>query len=130
MSIFFLAVTTTASIFYFYSIGVWYVGLLPALFFLFLLGYYTSLVSSAMGYVRDREKYAIYAAWICILAGIAGVLHFLGMEFIIILLWIVGINAVGRLASYVWEYEDGKRIFQIGYYVPLAVLALYIFFSQ
>lgn len=48
--------------------------------------------------------------------------HFMGMDMIMIAKLLFGLNLFLRILSYLLQYQDGKKIFQIGYYLSLIFL--------
>jgi len=61
-------------------------------------------------------------ARILLLGGLAGVGHFLGLQLFSIAQIFVAFNLWLWVFSYIFRYEDGKKIFQVAYYLALALL--------
>lgn len=123
MSIIILLITLCAFIAFFWAIGLWYLGLLPILFFLVIFGYYTTSFDLKWSGYKMLSKYSIFLAWLVMLIGIGGIFHFFDISWLQIGLWLIIINIILRFLSYIIEYQDGKSIFQLWYYAS----AIYLF---
>lgn len=70
------------------------------------------------------QKYSLFFAWIIILAGLLGIFNFFGMDLISTSLWLIAINLFLWIGSYLRRYEDGKQVFQLGYYLSTIFLII------
>jgi len=61
-------------------------------------------------------------AWIIIMAGLVWVFNFFGMDLINSALWLLSLNLLLRIASQLFNYQDGKSVFQIGFYFCIAMI--------
>lgn len=119
-----LLATLTWFVWYFWMIGLWYLWFIPVIFLLFLLSYYTSSVSGKVKIWQWRQQYLIFLAWIVILIWLGGSLHFFGMTNIEIAQIMIVFNLIFWIGSYLLEYEDGKSVFQLWYYLSIIWLVI------
>lgn len=114
-----LGAVSLAFIFYFFAINAWLVGLLPLLFFMLFV---YNIVSSKHTKGTLRQFFSSQSFLIArgfMLLGIYGILTFTGMDYTIIGMILIVINIVAWVISILTEYDDGKNIFHIGYYMSL-----------
>ncbi len=111
---------------YFYAIWLWYVGLVPLLVFLIALVYYISGISFKSKSKDIIQKYGLFFAWIIVLAWLFWVLKFLGIDTIQSWLFLIWLNVLVRVWSYLFRYNDGKTIAQVWYYLSALSLLVYI----
>ncbi|HKL44324.1 MAG TPA: hypothetical protein VJ892_03530 [Candidatus Absconditabacterales bacterium] len=118
-----------AFIAYFYAIGFWYIGFIPLLVFLISIIYYISGISFKSRGKNILQKYGLFLAWIIILLGLFGVLKFFAISDTGSLLFLVALNIVFWIGSYIFKYNDGKSISQVGYYSTILALLFYIWIT-
>jgi len=119
MSMIILFIMLAAFVLFFYGIGLRYLWALPLLFFVGLLGYYTTTFSIKKKWTKFLEKYGMILAWVIILGGLFGLMRFLHIDLLQSLLGLFTFNLIFRLGSYIFGYKDGKLAFQIGFYLSL-----------
>ncbi|HBB03427.1 TPA: hypothetical protein DCZ39_00780 [Patescibacteria group bacterium] len=68
------------------------------------------------------QRYSLYVARTIILAGLVGMLNYFGLGLTNIVLRLMMLNLVLRASSYLSGYEDGKSVFQIGFYFCMVLL--------
>gem|GEM_PF-5242391 len=51
-----------------------------------------------------------------------GILSFAGIDYYVIGMILIMINIIGRMVSLLSDYDDGKNIFHIGYYMALGIM--------
>jgi hypothetical protein len=119
-----LLATLAWFVWYFWMIGLWYLSFIPVVFLLFLLSYYTSSVSGKVKIWQWRQQYLIFLAWIVILIWFGGSLHFFGIKNIDIAQIMIVFNLIFWIGSYLLEYEDGKSVFQLWYYLSIIWLVI------
>ncbi len=107
---------------YFYAIGLWFVGFLPIIILAILFAYYGVTQNIKIKSSDLLQRYSLFIAWIIILAGFVGIFNFFWMSLVSTCLGLIGINLFLRLGSYVIKYEDGKMVFQLGYYLSCIFL--------
>ena len=124
MALLLLCIWIIAFMVYFYAIGLWFVGFLPIILLGILFAYY--------GVTRDikikssdlLQRYSLVVAWIVILAGLVGVFNFFGINLVNTCLGLIWINLFLRIGSYMIKYQDGKTVFQMGYYLSIMFLII------
>ncbi|NOZ44720.1 MAG: hypothetical protein GXP45_06340 [bacterium] len=122
MGLLFLFVSLMAFTLFFYGIGLRYLGLIPLLFFVILIAYYTTTLSLKDKVIKVFEKHGMLIAWFILLGGLLGIFHFIGMSTLLIAKILFVLNLILWVVSYLLKYEDGKIMFQIGYYLALILL--------
>ena len=97
---------------FFYAIDLWYFGLFPLAFFLFILihGMRNAVPKLDIGVVW--YEYSLLLIWVLILVGMSGLLFFIGIEEITVYLCLLALNLFLWIGSYVFSYADGKKIFE------------------
>ncbi|MFA7717095.1 MAG: hypothetical protein WC875_00045 [Candidatus Absconditabacterales bacterium] len=126
MALLLLSLGILGFILFFYGIGLWYVGFFPLIFLVGLFAYYGALQNIKMKSGDILQKYSLFVAWIIILAGLVGVFNFFGMDIIITCLTLMVINLILRIGSYLMKYNDGKMVFQLGYYLSMIFLLVVV----
>ncbi|AHB41729.1 hypothetical protein P148_SR1C00001G0942 [candidate division SR1 bacterium RAAC1_SR1_1] len=112
-----------SAVLYFYFLGLWFLALFPLLFL--VAGFAYIAVKTPVSFSKlQLSKYSLPIAWSIVLLAVFGILSFLGITFPLSLLWMLVGNALLWILSYFFAYDDGKKIFQIGYYLVLFVLLL------
>ncbi len=124
MALLLLSFVTLGFMLFFYGIGLRYLAFVPLIFLGIFFGYYGATQTIKIKGTEILQKYALYIAWIIILAGLVGVFNFFGMDLTTTALWLLGLNLLLRIASYIANYQDGKSIFQIGYYLAVVFLLI------
>ncbi|MBP6910845.1 hypothetical protein KBC03_04630 [Patescibacteria group bacterium] len=117
-----LGLVSLAFIFYFFAINAWLVGLLPLLFCMLFLYNVVSGKHTSGTLKQFFSSQSFLIAWGLILLGIYGIMSFAGMDYYLIGMILIVINITGWIISLLSEYEDGKNIFHIGYYMSLGIL--------
>ncbi|MEI8007916.1 MAG: hypothetical protein WCI00_00200 [bacterium] len=62
-----------------------------------------------------------------ILAGLVGVLNYFSMDLINIVVGLLSLNLLLRVISYLAKYQDGKSVFQLGFYFCITLLLIIAF---
>lgn len=124
MSLLFLSLSVLGFILFFYGIGLWYLAFIPLLFLGIFFGYYGITNTIKVKWSEILQKYSLYIAWIIILAGLVGVLNYFGIDLTIIALWLLTLNLLLRIWSYITDYQDGKLVFQLWFYFCIALILL------
>lgn len=119
-----LLITLTGFAGYFWAIGLWYLSFIPVIFLLFLLSYYTSSVAGKVKVWQGWQQYLIFLARIVILIWLWWSLHFFGISNIEIAQILIIFNLIFWTAAYLVQYEDGKSVFQLWYYLGIAWLVI------
>lgn len=117
-----LSLVSIAFIFYFFSISAWIVWLLPLLFCMLFIYNVVSRKHTGGTLKQFFSSQSFLIAWGLILLGIFGILSFAGIDYYLIGIILIMINIVGWIISLLSEYDDGKNIFHIGYYMSMGIL--------
>jgi hypothetical protein len=124
VTLIFLLLSIAAFTTYFYVIWLWYVWFIPLLVFLITIIYYLSWLSFKSRANNVFQDYGLFMAWIVILLGLFLVLKFFGISIISSFLFIIWLNLLVRIWSYIFKYNDGKIIAQVWYYSGIIWLLL------
>lgn len=121
-------IVLVASVLYFYFLGLWFLALVP-LFFM-VAGFAYVAVKTPVSFSKlELSKYSLHIAWLIVLLAVFGILSFLHISFPLSLLWMLVGNWILWILSYIFMYEDWKKIFQFWYYLTLLfffVIGLFI----
>ena len=126
MALVFFIIVVTAFIGFFYGIGLRYLWFIPLLCCFALARYYTRLMPFQLQDSSFWQKHSLAIAWIAILAWIVTLLAFFLVNDIYVALGVILLNWIGRSISYLRDYNDGKRIFQLWYYLGIVYLAWFM----
>ena len=107
---------------FFYAIDLWYFGIFPLAFFVFMLAHSFQNVFSNVKVDEVWYKYSLLLIWILIMFWFSGLLFFVGIHEITIYLSLFVLNLFLWIGSYVFGYADGKRIFEIGSYLVMCII--------
>lgn len=124
MAILLLSTSIIAFVVYFYAIGLWYIGFLPIIVLGILFAYYGVTKDLQIKSSDLLQRYSLMIAWLVVLAWLVGILNFFGAELITICLALIAINIFLWFGSYMVGYQDGKSVFQIGYYLSILFLCI------
>lgn len=124
MSLLLLSLSILGFILFFYGIGLWYLACIPLLFLGIFFWYYGVTTTIKAKWSEILQKYSLYVAWTIILAWLVGVLNYFGIDLTTIALWLLILNLLLRAWSYISDYQDGKLVFQIGFYFCIALILI------
>lgn len=111
---------------YFYAIWLWYLWLIPLLLLIWVLVYSIwdiSLKNRANTLISD---YWLFIAWVIIMLWFFLSAKFFGIETTNSLLFLAAINILFFLWSYVFYYEDWKKIAHLWFLISVFSLLLYV----
>lgn len=122
--LFLFLVWNISFIFFFSAIGMWFLSFIPIfVWLLFFLSINNSLMMwNALWGEQIKVfflRYAFSFARSCIMLGMRGILDIFAISHVYSALWLVMVNIILRIFSYVVNYKDGKEMFHIGYYVAI-----------
>ncbi|MDR2415531.1 MAG: hypothetical protein LBD75_02745 [Candidatus Peribacteria bacterium] len=98
---------------FFYAIEVWYLGIFPLIFFLFLFTHGAKKIFSKVEIDEMWYQHSLLLIRILIMVGLSGLLFFIGITEIAVYLCLLFLNLFLLIGSYVFAYTDGKKIFEI-----------------
>ncbi len=125
MTIFLLILSIISFALYFYIIWFWYLWLIPILLFLLFFIYNISWLSLKYKTNSILQNYALFFVRILIQFGLFLLFKFFDINTIWSIFAIMSINILFWLGSYIFKYEDWKKIAQFGYYIFIIFLLLY-----
>ena len=113
-----IILTMWAFIAFFFAINFPWFSIIPWLILLFFTA------NSFVGFkpwnfnLRDfLETNSLYLSWILILLGISWLFFFLNVDTLYIAIYMMAINLLLRVGSFLTNYQDGKGLFHVMYYV-------------
>ncbi|MDD3263168.1 MAG: hypothetical protein PHR61_05015 [Candidatus Absconditabacteria bacterium] len=116
-------IVLVACVLYFYFLGLWFLALIPLIFL--IGGFAYVAIKTPISFSKfELSKYSLHIAWVIVLLAIFGILSFLNINFPSSLLYMLVGNFLFWILSYFFNYDDGKKIFQFGYYL---ILLLFVF---
>jgi len=124
MALLLLSLSVLGFTMFFYGIGLRYLAFIPLIFLGVFFWYYGGIATAKIKWSEILQKYSLYIAWVIVLAWLVGVLNFFGMDLVNTALWLISLNLVLRIASQFFNYQDGKSVFQIGFYFCIALLLI------
>ncbi|MCX6823554.1 MAG: hypothetical protein NT085_00295 [candidate division SR1 bacterium] len=124
MALLLLSTVILGFVLFFYGIGLRYLAFIPLIFLAMFFGYYGATKTIKTTGTEVLQKYSLYVAWIIIMAGLVGVFNFFGMDLINSALGLLSLNLLLRIASQLFNYQDGKSVFQIGFYFCIAMVLI------
>ena len=127
MSLFLLLLSVLGFVLFFYGIGLRYLAFVPLLFLGLFFWYYGATTTIKVKWSELLQKYSLYVAWTIILAGLVGLLNYFGVDLSNTALWLLSLNVFLWIFSYLAQYQDGKSIFQVGFYFCILLLLIIAF---
>jgi hypothetical protein len=97
---------------FFYAIDLRYFALFPLAFFLFIVIHSLKNLHPKVEVDEIRYKYSLLLIWILVMVGFSGLLFFIGISEIRVYLCLLVLNLFLLIGSYVFNYADGKKIFE------------------
>ncbi len=110
---------------YFYAIWLWYLWLIPLILLIWILVYSIWDISIKNKVNSLVIKYWLFLAWIIILLWFFLSAKFFDVSTTNSILFLIAVNIVFFLGSYVFKYEDGKNIAHIWFLVSAISLLIY-----
>ena len=115
---------------FFYLIGLWYLALLPLAVLVFMLSHGIKNVFTWIKLEILREKWSLILIWLITMIGISWILFFVWVKEISVYMSLLILNILLMFGSHVFDYEDGKLIFEIGAWLMVVVILWTILFSS
>lgn len=116
-------IVLVACVLYFYFLGLWFLALIPLVFLIWSFAYVA--IKTPISFSKfELSKYSLHIAWIIVLLAIFWILSFLNIKFPSSLLYMLVWNFLFWIFSYIFNYDDGKKIFQFWYYL---IFLLFVF---
>jgi len=115
---------------FFYLIGLWYLALLPLAVLIFMLSHGIKNVFSWIKLEILREKWSLIVIRLITMIGISWILFFIWIKEISVYLSLLILNIVLMFGSRIFDYEDGKLIFEIWAWLMVVVILWTVLFSS
>lgn len=124
MALLLLSIVIIGFVLFFYGIGLWFFALIPLIFIGMFFGYYGATQTIKVAGWELLKRYALYFARVIILAWLTGVFNFFGLDLTVSALGLLSINLLLRIVSVLVDYQDGKAVFQLWFYLSMILLLI------
>ena len=114
---------------FFYLIGLWYLALLPLAVLVFMLSHGIKNIFTWIKLEILREKWSLILIWLITMIGISWILFFIGIKEISVYMSLLMLNILLMFGSRIFDYEDGKLIFEIWAWLMVVVILWTVLFS-
>lgn len=114
---------------FFYLIGLWYLALLPLAVLVFMLSHGIRNVFTWIKLEILREKWSLILIWLITMIGISWILFFIWIKEISVYMSLLMLNIFLMFGSRIFDYEDGKLIFEIWAWLMVVVILWTVLFS-
>ena len=98
---------------FFYMIWLWYLALLPIVVLIFMLSHWIKNVFHGVAFDMLLEKWSLLLIWLLTMIWISWILFFIWIREISVYLDLLVLNIILRIGSHLFNYEDGKMLFEI-----------------
>ena len=115
---------------FFYLIGLWYLALLPLAVLIFMLSHWIKNVFAWIKLEILWEKWSLILIWLITMIGISWILFFVWIKEISVYMLLLILNVFLMFASHIFDYEDGKLIFEIWAWLMVVVILWTVLFSS
>ncbi len=114
---------------FFYLIGLWYLALLPLAVLVFMLSHGIKNVFTWIKLEILREKWSLILIRLITMIGLSWILFFIWIKEISVYMSLLILNIVLMFGSRIFDYEDGKLIFEIWAWLMVVVILWTVLFS-
>ena len=114
---------------FFYLIGLWYLALLPLGVLIFMLSHGIKNVFTWIKLEILWEKWSLILIWLITMIGLSWILFFIWVKEISVYLSLLILNVLLMFGSHIFDYEDGKLIFEIWAWLMVIVILWTVLFS-
>ena len=115
---------------FFYMIGLWYLSLLPLAVFVFMLSHGIKNIFTGIRFEILWEKWSLILIWLITMIWISWILFFVWIKEISVYLSLLFLNILLWFGSHIFDYEDGKLIFEIWTWIMVIVILWNALFSD
>ena len=115
---------------FFYLIGLWYLALLPLAVLVFMLSHWIKNVFSWVRLEILWEKWSLILIWLITMIGLSWILFFIWIKEISVYLSLLILNVLLMFGSHIFDYEDGKLIFEIWMWLMVVIILGTVLFSS
>lgn len=103
---------------FFFAINYPWFSIAPALVILFFtVNSFSSIKPWQFNFREFLETNSLYLSWILILLGISWLFFFLNVDVLYIAIYMMAINSLLWIWSFLTDYKDGKSLFHVMYYI-------------
>lgn len=114
---------------FFYLIGLWYLALLPLAVLVFMLSHGIKNIFTWIKLEILWEKWSLILIWLITMIGLSWILFFVWIKEISVYITLLILNVLLMFGSRIFDYEDGKLIFEIWAWLMVVVILWTILFS-
>lgn len=115
---------------FFYLIWLWYLAFLPLAVLVFMLSHWIKNVFTWVKLEILREKWSLILIWLITMIGISWILFFVWIKEISVYMSLLLLNILLMFGSYIFDYEDGKLIFEVWAWLMVVVILWTALFSE
>lgn len=115
---------------FFYLIGLWYLALLPLAVLVFMLSHGIKNIFTWIKLEILREKWSLILIWLITMIWISWILFFIWIKEISVYMSLLMLNILLMFGSRIFDYEDGKLIFEIWAWLMVVVILWTVLFSS
>jgi len=115
---------------FFYLIGLWYLALLPLAVLVFMLSHGIKNVFTWIKLEILWEKWSLIVIRLITMIGISWILFFIWIKEISVYMSLLMLNILLMFGSRIFDYEDGKLIFEIWAWLMVVVILWTVLFSS
>ena len=115
---------------FFYLIGLWYLALLPLAVLVFMLSHWIKNIFTWIKLEILWEKWSLVLIWLITMIGLSWILFFIWIKEISVYLLLLIFNILLMFGSRIFDYEDGKLIFEVWAWLMVVVILGTVLFSE
>ena len=115
---------------FFYLIWLWYLALLPLAIVVFMLSHGIKNIFTWIKFEILWEKWSLIVIWLITMIGLSWILFFVWIKEISVYLSLLMLNILLMFGSRIFDYEDGKVIFEIWVWLMVVVILWTVLFSS
>jgi len=115
---------------FFYLIDLWYLALLPFAVLVFMLSHWIKNVFTWIKLEILWEKWSLILIWLITMIGISWILFFVWIKEISVYMSLLVINVLLMFWSHIFNYDDGKLIFEVWAWLMVVVILWTVLFSS
>ena len=115
---------------FFYLIGLWYLALLPLAVLVFMLSHGIKNIFTGIKLEILREKWSLVLIWLITMIWISWILFFVWIKEISVYMSLLVLNILLMFGSHIFDYDDGKLIFEIWAWLLVIVILWTVLFSS
>ena len=115
---------------FFYLIWLWYLALLPLAVVVFMLSHGIKNIFAWIKLEILWEKWSLIVIWLITMIGLSWILFFVWIKEISVYMLLLILNIILMFGSRIFDYEDGKLIFEIWAWLMVVVILWTVLFSS